>query len=486
MRLRFMRAALLAFVATVLVVDGVIDGAAQAQSVLRVARGLASDTIIVQSNRAIVVESSQPFTELSIAQPAIADVQPLSDRSIYILGRSRGKTTLTMLGEGGRLISNVTIEVQPDISELKERLRTILPEEDIEVRIAGGSIILSGTISGAEQQDRALRLARAYAGDAISNMMTIGGTQQVALKVRVAEMSRNALKDIGVSIAALGSGRRFATDNVTGDALNLTEPLSSPAGPDAPSGSVGNLAGIERVFSGAFGAFGAIFAVADNFILDIELDLLEAKGFAKVLSEPTLVTLSGTRASFLAGGEVPIPEVDAEGNVEVGFREVGVRVVFVPMVLDGSLINLAVEAEVSAPNPSLSTTTGGVEVIGFDVRRAVSTVELRDGQSFAIAGLYQEDFADNIEQVPWLGDLPVIGTLFRSADFQRNESELVILVTVNLVTPVDNEAELALPTDRFGVPTEFELFLLGNIVEGGGANLLTTQGFDGDFGYVVE
>lgn len=482
MAFRILRVALLAVVAAVVA----LPEAASAQSILRVARGLASDDIVVQTNRAIVVESTQPFTELSIAQPNIADVQPLSDRSIYILGRTQGKTTLTMLGEGGRLISNVTIVVQPDISELKQRLRVLLPQEDIEVRIAGGGIILSGTVSGSAQQDQALTLARAYAGDAVTNMMNIGGTQQVALKVRVAEMARNALKDIGVSTAALGSGRRFATDNVTGTALNLVEPLSSPAGPDAPSGSVGNIAGLERVFSGAFGAFGAIFAVADNFILDVEIDALESKGFVKMLAEPTLVALSGTRAQFLAGGEVPIPAVDGEGNVSVDFREVGVRVVFVPTVIDGSLINLAVEAEVSAVDPSLSSVSGGIDITGFTVRRATTTIELRDGQSFAIAGLFEEDFADNVDQVPFLGDIPVLGGLFRSANFQRNESELVIMVTTNLVTPVDSEDEIALPTDRIGVPTEFELFLLGNIVEGGGSNLLTTQGFDGDFGYVVE
>ncbi len=482
MTLRIVRSALAA-----LLVAAIADpGVASAQSILRMSRGLASDDIVVLTNRAVVVESTQPFTELSIAQPEIADVQPLSDRSIYILGRQRGKTTLTMLGEGGRLISNVTIVVQPDIGELKERIGTIMPNEDIEVRVAGGGVILSGTVSGKAQQDKALRLARAYAGDAVTNMMTVGGTQQVALKVRVAEMSRNAAKDIGVSLAALGSGRRFATDNVTGTALNLTEPLSSPAGPDAPSGSVGNLAGIERVFSGAFGAFGAIFAIADNFILDVELDALEAKGFVKMLAEPTLVALSGSQASFLAGGEVPIPAVDGEGNVDVEFKNVGVNVTFQPTVIDGSLINLKLTAEVSSVDPALASTSGGIDITGFQTRRTTTEVELRDGQSFAISGLFEENFSDAIDQVPLLGDIPVLGALFRSAQFQRSESELVFMVTANLVTPVDSEDQIALPTDRIGVPTEFELFLFGNIMEGGGANLMTTQGFDGDFGYVVE
>ncbi|MEM8959820.1 MAG: pilus assembly protein N-terminal domain-containing protein, partial [Pseudomonadota bacterium] len=195
------RAACLALLAFVTVGSGW----AEAQSVLRVQRGLASNDIVVLVNRAVVVESSQPFTELSVAQPEISDVQPLSDRSIYVLGRRRGKTTLTLLGEGGRLISNVTIVVQPDLAELKQRLASVLPEEEIEVRQAGGGIILSGVVSGKDKLDRALTLARAYAGNAVTNMMSVGGTQQVALKVRVAEMSRNAVKDIGVSIGLLGS-----------------------------------------------------------------------------------------------------------------------------------------------------------------------------------------------------------------------------------------------------------------------------------------
>ncbi|MEM9145454.1 MAG: type II and III secretion system protein family protein [Pseudomonadota bacterium] len=467
------RAVCLALLAVVTVGGAV----AEAQSVLRVQRGLASNDILVLVNRAVVVESTQPFTELSVAQPEISDVQPLSDRSIYVLGRRLGKTTLTLLGEGGRLISNVTIQVQADLSELKARLKAVLPEEDVEVRQAGGGIVMSGVVSGKDKIDRALTLARAYAGNNITNMMTVGGTQQVALKVRVAEMSRSAAKDIGVSVGFLGQTNRTAPFAQTG-----------PGGVDISNvdGSDG-LSGLDftNVIS-AFGTFGSIFAIADNFLLDVQLDALEAKGFMRMLAEPTVVALSGAEADFLAGGEVPIPAIDDEGNVDVDFRAVGVNVIFRPTVLDGQRINLALSAEVSSVDPSLSTTTGGIDIVGFQVRRATTTIEMRDGQSFAIAGLFEEDFANAVDQVPFLGDVPILGTLFRSSNFQRNESELVIMVTANLVTPLDNEEDIVLPTDRIGIPNEFELFLLGNTVPGDGANLLTTQGFDGDYGYVVE
>ncbi|MEM1343316.1 MAG: type II and III secretion system protein family protein [Pseudomonadota bacterium] len=458
---------------------------ASAQSVLRIARGLTSNDVVVLENRAVVVESNEPFTEISVAQPGIADVQPLSDRSMYILGRTRGATTLTLLGEGGRLISNVTVKVRPDLVELKERLNTLLPDEPIEVRPVGAGLVLSGTVSGAAKVERAMQLATAYAGANVTNLMNVGGTQQVALKVRIAEMTRSAAKNIGVSTGLVGFNGRTFPRAQTGTGITTTQEGTF---------SVQDGFGIEEdqnffentALATAFGTFSSIFSIADNYLLDIQIDALEEKGFARLLAEPTLVALSGTEADFLAGGEVPVPAVDDDGNVDVSFKSVGVNVVFQPLVIDGDLINLAVSAEVTDVNPALGTTNAAIDITGFNVRRATTTIELRDGQSFAIAGLYEEEFSDTINQVPWLGDLPFLGSLFRSTGFQRGETELVIMVSVNLVTPVDDGDELALPTDRIRIPNERELFLLGNTVGGDGANITSTQSFDGAFGYVVE
>jgi len=451
-----------------------------AQSVLQVQRGLASSDVTVLVNRAIVVESAQPFAELSVAQPEIADVQPLSETSIYVLGRTRGATTLTLLGEGGALISNVTIRVQPDLAELKQRLDSLLPGEEIEVRASATGVVLSGVVTGARVIDQAMELAAAYTGGgAVTNLMAVGGTQQVSLKVRIAEMSRSAGKALGVNLGLVGANNRASPFAQTGESVDI----GGEDGNIFPSD--GDFDGFSNILS-SFGVFGAVFSIANNYLLDVQIDALEDKGFARMLAEPTLVAISGTEAEFLAGGEVPIPTVNDDGEVDVEFRSVGVSVVFEPRVIDDDLIYLAVSAEVSDIDPNLSTTSNGIEITGFDVRRATTAIELRDGQSFAIAGLYEDDFADTVSQVPWLGDIPVLGTLFRSTSFQRSESELVIIVTVNLVTPVDREDELALPTDRIQIPNESELFLFGNTVAGGGAVITSTQGFDGDFGYAVD
>lgn len=453
-----------------------VPAVSEAQSVLRPARGLAAESLTVLVDRAIVVESDQAFAELSVAQPEIADVQPLSERAIYILGRSSGSTTLTLLGAGGRLISNVTVRVQPDLSELKARLGTLLPGEAVEVRSAGGGLVLSGIVSGAAKVDRAMALARAYAGDNVTNMMTVGGTQQVSLRVRIAEMTRNAAEDLGINLGVIATNNRASPFISTGDRIRL----------ENSQGTVPPADGFANILS-SFGTFGALFSIANNYLLDVQIDALEEKGFARMLAEPTLVALSGNEADFLAGGEVPIPAIDSEGNVDVEFKPVGVNVIFRPTVLDDDLINLAVSAEVSDVDPALSTESDGFDIVGFNVRRATSVIELRDGQSFAIAGLYSDDFADTVRQVPLLGDIPVLGTLFRSTDYQRNETELVIIVTVNLVTPVDRGVELELPTDRVSIPTRGELFLLGNVEAGAGRPLFSApRGIDGNHGYVID
>jgi pilus assembly protein CpaC len=449
---------------------------AGAQQVLRTARGPEADVIPVLIDRAVVLESDVEFAEVSVANPEIADVQPISNRTIYIFGRRRGTTSLTLFAADGRMITNVVLRVLSDLSELKERLRQLLPGEGIEVRAAGDTIVLSGVVSGAAKIDKALSLARAYAGDAVVNMMSVGGTQQVLLKVKVAEINRDVGKDLGVSITAVD------TDG-TGPVIDIGENNRIGEGEDGET-IIESLSPALGTFSGVFGA---IFTIADSFLLDVRIDALEAKGFAKTLSEPNLISLSGIEANFLAGGEVPIPVQGDDGEVTVSFKPVGVNLNFLPLVLDNDMINVSVSAEVSQVDPTISTVTDGVEVVGFQTRRATTTVELRDGQAFAIAGLLQESFEDTISQVPWLGDIPVLGALFRSVNFQRGETELVIFVSVHLVSPVEDESELLLPTDRIAIPNEADLFLLGDTT---GPVLpalgLAGSGIDGDYGYVLD
>jgi pilus assembly protein CpaC len=220
------------------------------------------------------------------------------------------------------------------------------------------------------------------------------------------------------------------------------------------------------------------------------LEALENKGLARSLAEPNLSALSGQEASFLAGGEVPIPVPQDDGVVAIEYKAFGVEMDFIPRVVDGDLINLELGTAVSSIDTSSNFTINGDTVPSFITRQAKTTIELRDGESFAIAGLIQDNFADLSSQVPWLGDVPVLGALFRSAEYQREQSELVIIITAHLVSPTRGEA-LALPTDRVKPPSEFDLFVNGRVarterIGAGGASEVANQDFGSSYGYVLD
>lgn len=438
---------------------------------LQVVRKGANRDLSVTMNRAIVVESDTPFAELSIANPAIADFSTLSDRTIYVLGKAPGRTTLTLLDETGRLITNVEIRVSTDVSEFKERLSQILPNEKIEVRTANDGIVLSGSVSSAARMDRALELAQRYAPERVSNLMVVSGKQQVMLKVRFAEMQRSVSKQLSTSLAvdALGSSGNGAA--LSGSRLNST-------GVNATGVSSGNDAGA------AF--FGFDIGSVEIGIL---LQALEQKGVVRTLAEPNLTALSGQEARFLAGGEYPVPVAQDNDTTSVEFKPFGVELNFVPRVIDDGVINLEMAAAVSSIDPTNGINTGSFTVDAFRRRDTSTTVALRDGESFAIAGLLQDDFRDTNGQVPWLGDIPVLGALFRSADYARSQTELVIIVSAHLVTPTRGEA-LALPTDRVKLPSEADLFLNGKVVKKnrptGTAGEVAKQDFTGSYGYVMD
>ena len=443
--------------------------------VLRVVKRGTASTLDVPMNRAVVVESDVPFAELSIANPSIADISSLSDRTIYVLGKSPGLTTLTLLDASGRLITNVDVRVAADVTEFKERLRQILPGEKIEVRTANDGIVLSGTASSAQKLQRALDLAERYAPDRVSNLMSVGGVQQVMLKVRFAEMQRSVSKSLSSSLGISG-GNSVGVTGGTGTLNNQTSLTSSLAGsiPDTN----------ENVGAMVFGFNAGAFQV------NLLLEALEQKGVVRTLAEPNLSALSGQEAKFLAGGEYPIPVAQADGVYSIEYKPFGIELDFVPRVVDGDLINLELKAAVSAIDSSNSVSVNGFDVSAFTRRETSTTVEMRDGESFAIAGLIEDQFLDNAAQLPWLGDVPVLGSLFRSADYKRSQTELVIIVTGHLVTPSRGEA-LALPTDRVKPPTESDLFLFGRTgatkrLPRGAAGEVAKQDFSGSYGYVMD
>ena len=446
-----------------------------AAETLRVMTGSPSGALQVPMNRAVVVESDVPFAELSIANPGIADISTLSETSIYVLGKAPGRTTLTLLSADGKLISNVDVQVTPDVAEFKERLRQILPGENIEVRTANDGIVLSGQVSSTVKLDRALDLANRYAPDRVSNLMTVGGTQQVMLKVRFAEMQRSVAKNLGTSLAIKSN--------------------SGSVGGQVGTGSFNTQAAINNVFdngnfptsSNTTGGLGLGFT-AGSLEFAVLLEALESKGVVRTLAEPNLTALSGQEAKFLAGGEYPIPVAGGNNGITIEYKPFGVELNFTPVVVDGDVINLTMNAAVSSIDNTITLESGGFTINAFRRRETSTTVEMRDGESFAVAGLLQDDFRNLNDQVPWLGDVPVLGALFRSAEYQRSQSELVIIVSAHLVTPTRGEA-LALPTDRVRLPTEKELFLYGT-VQGrhatGAAGEVARQDFASPYGYVME
>ena len=438
--------------------------AAQADT-FRVMNGGAASTLRVPMNRAVVVETDNPFAELSIANPGIADISTLSDRSIYVLGKTPGRTTLTILGPDGALVSNVEVQVTPDIAEFRERLRQILPNERIEVRTANDGIVLSGIVSTASRLDAALELAQRYAPDRISNLMSVGGTQQVMLKVRFAEMQRGIGKNLGTSMS-LTAGTRAIGD--TGVYANQTVGSTDLISNTPREGVLGFRVGGGRLTA------------------NVLIEALETQGMARTLAEPNLTALSGQEANFLAGGEYPIPVLQ-DGNVSIEYKPFGVELAFTPRVLDDNVINLRLDAAVSSLDGANTVSVGGTTVNAFRRRSTQTTVELRDGESFAIAGLLEDDFRATSRSVPWLSELPVLGALFRSADYQRNQTELVIIITAHLVTPTRGEA-LMLPTDRVRPPTERELFLNGRLTGAGSGAIgeIARQEFGGSYGYVLD
>ena len=429
---------------------------AQAQS-LRIIAKDTEESLNVAQNRAIVVESEVPFAELSIANPGIADISSLSDRSIYVLGKVPGITTLTLLDATGQLITNVEVRVAPDLAEFKERLQQILPGEKILVRTANDGVVLSGTVSSAQRLARALELADRYAPGRVSNLMSVGGVQQVMLKVRFAEMSREVRKELEANVRVEGTDAGFI--------------------------SRGGASGIGDATRGNAAFFGFDIGSVEVGLL---LQALESKNAVRTLAEPNLVALSGQEANFLAGGEFPVP-TQSEDGIGISYRPFGIELNFIPQVVDGDLINLQLSA--SSSDIGGTVDVGGIDAPAFETRESSTTIELRDGQSFAIAGLLEDDFSDDNAQVPWLGDVPILGALFRSTSYQRAQTELVIVVTAHLVSATNGQA-IALPTDRVKPPTEADLFLNGHTVRpvsaSGAAGEVAKQDFSGSYGYVME
>ncbi|KFX69236.1 pilus assembly protein CpaC [Pseudomonas taeanensis MS-3] len=435
--------------------------AAETQSGVAAMPAANVSTVQVPIYKSRVLSTRAPVKKVSVGNPEIADILVTSPTQLYLLGRSLGSTNVLLWDSRNRLIDSLDLEVVHDLGGLKSKLHQLLPNEPIEVFSAQGALVLRGQVSSAAAMDTAVKLAKTYTAQTASvvqgegeaaaaaptqsleviNLLSVGGSQQVMLEVKVAEMQRSLVKRLGVRFLAIGDSGNWSLGGFNNSASLVDGLLSADKG------------------------FLAQFTSA-SFLLDAVLEAAKENGSAKVLAEPTLTTLTGQQAEFISGGEFPIPVSDDDG-ITIEFKEFGVGVKFLPVVLDSGRINLNLNVSVSelvAANSLVVDTqaAAGASLLvpALTKRSAQSTVELGNGQTIAIAGLISENTRDFVSRFPGLGDVPVIGHLFRSQEFINGETELVILVTPHLAKPVDARS-VRLPTDNFVEPSDMDFYLLG-------------------------
>lgn len=404
-----------------------LPGTVQAQERI-VALGGASviEPIIMKPGFTMTVRTDRPFSDIVIGNSSVADVFPLTDNSVYVQANNTGATNVSFFGPSKELLGVMILNVRVDFNDLQQAINRAVPNANVSVANVNGRVRVSGEVRDGPSLARVIELAEQFSDQPVLNAVRVTDPQQVQLDVRILEVSRSAGRELGVQL----SSNRMTTG--------------------------GTNAGIP------FGSFVGNLLAGAGADIDIVINALETKGLARRLANPTLVTSNGVEANFVVGGEVPIQTtaLNADG-VPIGtgtdYREYGVRLNFRPVVLDNSLISLEIRPEVS--DVDTSVTVNGQPA--FISRKADTTVTLRDGQSFAIAGLLQVDNERNVQQVPWIGQVPVLGALFRSTAFQKRETDLVILVTPRLVRPSSPNEPLASPLDGARSSNDVELFLLG-------------------------
>jgi pilus assembly protein CpaC len=377
-------------------------------------------------SQAVTVTMSDSVGKVVSADPGIADAQPITDRSIYLVGRTFGTTTVNLFSTTGAPIGLLAVEVGADTSDMARSIKAALPSSNVKVSAINGRVHLSGSISDTVAKQKVLDIVAQYGSPSIVDTMTLEGGQQVNLEVRILEARRDAGRELGI----------------------------------AWGGSVGPLnVNVADTNTGTFSAFMTnIVAGGLGIDLNVTIRALEGKGLVRTLAEPNLTTLSGIGASFLAGGQIPLRAVDNDGNVVIEYKDFGVRLNFTPVVLDGDRIQIHMAPEVSGIG---GFTAGGDPV--FNTRNLDATVELRDGQSFAVAGLLQSGTELNQDQLPWLGDVPILGSLFKSSSFQKHDTEMVVIVTPRLVRPAVPGQVLATPLDQTRPANDLEFFALGQM-----------------------
>ncbi len=423
-------------------------------------------------NKSRIIHLSRPARDVLVANPAIADVGLRSPDTAFVVGRKVGETNVYFFDADGHQIDGIDLTVKFDSGAVSTVLHQMLPSEQIQVATANQSLVLTGSVASAQDAENARQIARQFVADdsSIINLISIRDKSQVLLRVHVSEMSRSVVKELGITPGqptpfnfSIG-GSHFS---FTGNTPNFTG--------NTPFGALSSAIPLGGGGSATFTSL---------------LQALESNGLVKTLAEPNLTAVSGETASFLVGGQFPVPSPQPSGGgttITVTYKDFGVRLTFTPVVLSSGQINLKIATEVSQLSTEGAITINGFNIPALSMRRAVTTVELPSGGSIAIAGLLQNNIQNTIQGLPGLKDIPVLGSLFSSTQFQRKESDLVIAVTPLLVKAVDPNV-LALPTDGFGPASDFNMYFLGRVNATYGKS---TPEFPhgqpkGPYGYILE
>ena len=407
-------------------------------------------------SQAVTVIISDAVGKIVSADPAIADAQPITDKSLYLVGKSFGTTTVNLYSATGAPVGLLAVEVGADVADISRSIRAAVPTSNVKVSTINGRVRLSGTVTDTVSMTKVLDIVAQYGSPAVINTMTLVGGQQVNLEVRILEAQRNAGRELGINWSGSVGGTSVA---INGGETNPAEG------------------------AGSFSSF-ITSVISGGVSLTATVSALETKGLVRTLAEPNLTTLSGVTASFLAGGQVPIRGADTNGNSTITYKDFGVRLVFTPVVLDGDRIQIHLTPEVSGIG---GMTSGDNDPI-FNTRTLDATVELRDGQSFSVAGLLQNDTTLAQNQLPWLGDVPILGSLFKSSSYQKHDTELVVIVTPRLVQPATPGQVLATPLDATQPANDAEFFALGQmeVTPKMLKSFQTGAGVAGPYGYIID
>ncbi|HEX7968037.1 MAG TPA: type II and III secretion system protein family protein [Stellaceae bacterium] len=441
--------------------------------------------IVIEVGKGILVRLAQRADSVFVADPDVADVQVKSPNLIYVFGKSGGETTLFAVGKGDKVVLDTTIRVGWDIGRIQSAIHDLVPRSSVAVSSVGDALVIDGTVFSADEGDDIRRIVGRYLSDAtkqLVNRVKVNAPNQVNLRVRVAEISRDLIKEFGFNWDASFRNGNFL--------------LGLAGGPNVTS--VGGIFNTRTLTTDLKTTVDNLVGKATVGNLDVNtlIDALDAEGLITVLAEPNLTAVSGEPASFLAGGEFPVPVASSFTNgqetISISFKKFGVTLSFVATIASGNRINLHVIPEVSELSTTGAVNINNIQIPALATRRADTTVDLASGQSFAIAGLLQNNMTQNIQKFPWLADVPVLGQLFRSESFRRKESELVIIVTPYIVRPTMMANRLQLPTDGFVSSSDNDLLFTGaqykpQVLKKGtppisrsGSSLIGPAGFDLD------